>query len=113
MQQHDHEAIYRHVIDAISRADGLQGMDGFRRTSFPDLRGSVETALPASGDHVVGRVTWYGTQHGFIRTMTEILREIRVHARRVSNLDFEKAMKSVQMPIWRICDKYYNLPANQ
>jgi predicted ester cyclase len=74
------------VIDAISRDDPAvlnrflaedlidhnpipgqsAGRMGFKewmasaRISFPDLRGSVETVLPASGNHVVGRVTQHG-----------------------------------------------------
>ena len=90
MQVQDRESIYRQVIDAIShnRADVLDqflsehlidhnpipgqspGRTGFKewmasaRTSFPDLRGTIEDVLLADGDCLVGRVTWHGTQQG-------------------------------------------------
>jgi len=90
MQRQDREFIYRQVIEAISRDDALAldqflaeglmdhnpipgqspGRTGFKdwmasaRTSFPDLRGTVETVLVTDNDYVIGRVTWYGTQHG-------------------------------------------------
>ncbi len=82
-------SLYRQVINAISRGDTqvlddilapdildhnpipLQspGRDGFKewmaaaRISFPDLWGTVEDVL-VSGDYVIGRVTWRGTQRG-------------------------------------------------
>jgi steroid delta-isomerase-like uncharacterized protein len=90
MQGQSRESIYRQVINAISRndekaldeflaehvvdhnpiPDQAPGRVGFKewmasaRMSFPDLHGIVEDVLPAGDNHVVGRVTWHGTQHG-------------------------------------------------
>ena len=47
----------------------VPGLTGFKqwvttaRTSFPDLRATVEQVL-AEGDLVAGRVTWRGTHDG-------------------------------------------------
>ena len=85
----EHKVVYRHIIEAVSAGDvdalaaliapdlvdhnpvpgQVPGLAGFKqwmtmaRTSFPDLRGTVEQVL-AEGDLVAGRVTWSGTQHG-------------------------------------------------
>jgi steroid delta-isomerase-like uncharacterized protein len=90
MQPQNHEFIYRQVIDAINNNDmaaldallaeqmidhnpipgQAPGRSGFKewmasaRTSFPDLHGTIEEVLAASGERVDGRVTWHGTQHG-------------------------------------------------
>jgi predicted ester cyclase len=89
MTEIDRVLLYRHVINAISRGDTQvldnilapnlidhnpvpmqsPGRDGFKewmvaaRRSFPDLWGRVEDVL-VSGDFVIGRVTWRGTQRG-------------------------------------------------
>ncbi|HYZ11716.1 MAG TPA: ester cyclase [Actinomycetota bacterium] len=81
--------VYGGVIEAISRGDpdaleGLvapdivdhnpspdqpPGINGFKewirrvRSSFPDLRGSIETVV-AEDDWVAARVTWRGTHRG-------------------------------------------------
>ena len=89
MTEVDRPVLYRQVIRAISRGDNQvldnilapdivdhnpvpmqsPGREGFKewmvaaRNSFPDLRGTVEDVL-VSGDFVIGRVTWRGTQRG-------------------------------------------------
>ena len=89
MQPRDSVLVYRYVIDAINRNDAAAlddvlaeqlidhnpipnrspGRTGFKewmaaaRTSFLDLHGTIEDLI-ASGDRVVGRVTWHGAQHG-------------------------------------------------
>ena len=89
MTEVDRVSIYQQVIAAISRGDTQAlydifapdivdhnpipmqspGREGFKewmvaaRRSFPDLWGSVEDAL-VSGEFVIGRVTWRGTQRG-------------------------------------------------
>jgi len=88
MQSEEREIIYLQVIYAISRNDRealdpflaehlidhnpitgqSAGRAGFKewmasaRMSFPDLHGRVEAAISAGDDHLVGRVTWLGTQ---------------------------------------------------
>lgn len=90
MQSQNRESIYRQVIEAISRNDASAldqllaeqlidhhpipgqspGRAGFKewmasaRSSSPDLHGTIEEVLVASGDRVVGQITWHGTQHG-------------------------------------------------
>jgi predicted ester cyclase len=90
MRSAEREIIYLQVIDAISRNDPealdlflaehlidhnsipgqSAGRAGFKewmasaRTSFPDLHGRVEAVISAGDDHLVGRVTWLGTQRG-------------------------------------------------
>ncbi len=85
----DLKAIYRRIIEAISRSDPAAldelvspdivdhnalpgqapGRDGFKewmasaRASFPDLEGTVEDLI-AQEDRVAGRVTWHGTHQG-------------------------------------------------
>jgi predicted ester cyclase len=85
----EHKEVYRHIIEAVSLGDidaldaliasdlvdhnpvpgQVPGLTGFKqwvttaRTSFPDLRGTVEQVL-AEGDLVAGRVTWRGTHDG-------------------------------------------------
>ena len=57
------------VIDHNPMPGQNPGVAGFKqwasavRSSFPDLRGTVETVL-ADGDLVAGHVIWRGTQHG-------------------------------------------------
>jgi len=34
------------------------------RTGFLDLQGTKEDVFVTNNDYVIGRVTWYGTQHG-------------------------------------------------
>lgn len=89
MKEVDRVSLYRQVIVAISRGDTQvlhdilapnivdhnpvpmqsPGREGFKewmaaaRSSFPDLRGEVEDVL-ISGEFVIGRVTWRGTQRG-------------------------------------------------
>ena len=90
MELQDREAVYRQVIDAINHNDAhalnqflaedlidhnpipgqSMGRKGFQewmasaRTSFPDLHGTIDEVMTASGNRVVGRVHWQGTQHG-------------------------------------------------
>ena len=85
----EHKVVYRHIIEAVSLGDidaldalmasdlvdhnpvpgQVPGLAGFKqwmstaRTSFPDLRGTVEHVL-AEGNLVAGRVVWCGTQDG-------------------------------------------------
>ena len=89
MTEVDRASLYRQVIVAISRGDTQvldnilapdivdhnpivmqsPGREGFKewmasaRNSFPDLRGTVEAVL-VTGEFVIGRVTWRGTQRG-------------------------------------------------
>lgn len=89
MEKTDRMSLYCQVIDAISHGDpqvlddilapGMEdhnpipvqspGSEGFKewmavaRTSFPDLYGTVKHVLE-SGDYVIGRVIWRGTQQG-------------------------------------------------
>ena len=86
----DRESIYRQVIDAISHSDTTvldrflaeqlidhnpipnqsPGRIGFKewmasaRTSFPDLRGTIEDVILCKDEYLVGRVRWRGTQQG-------------------------------------------------
>jgi steroid delta-isomerase-like uncharacterized protein len=83
----DNKALYRRVLECINKGDhdGLDammssdvvdhnpepeqgpGLAGFKqwmtsaRTTFPDLKGTLEDLI-AEGDKVVGYVTWHGTQ---------------------------------------------------
>ena len=85
------KAIYEQVIAAVSNGDTATldvlfaqnvvdhnplpeqtaGLEGFKqwmlaaRSSFPDLTGTVE-AVVSEGDLVAGRVTWRGTQRGWL-----------------------------------------------
>jgi len=85
----DHKRTYRQIITAITAGDHdalndlmaadlvdhnpipgqAPGLAGFKqwmaaaRAGFPDLRGTVEQALP-EGDLVAGRVVWRGRQRG-------------------------------------------------
>jgi len=89
MEEIDRMLLYRQVIAAISRGDTRAlcdilapdlvdhnpipkqspGRQGFiewmnaARSIFPDLWGNIEDVL-LSGDYVIGRVTWHGTQRG-------------------------------------------------
>lgn len=89
MTEIDHVLRYRQVIDSISRGNTQvlhdllapnivdhnpipmqsAGIEGFKdwmiaaRRSFPDLWGRVDDVL-MSGEFVIGRVTWRGTQRG-------------------------------------------------
>ena len=89
MEEIDGVSLYRQVIVAISRGDTQvlydilapdildhnpipmqsPGREGFKewmaaaRSSFPDLWGTVEDVL-VSGNFVIGRVIWRGTQRG-------------------------------------------------
>lgn len=89
MEEIDRVSLYRQMIAAISRGDTQvlyhilapdmvdhnaipmqsPGREGFKewmaaaRSSFPDLWGTVENIL-VSGDFVIGRVIWRGTQQG-------------------------------------------------
>lgn len=89
MAEVDRVLLYHRVIRAISRGDTQvlcdilapnlvdhnpvpmqsPGREGFKewmvaaRRSFPDLWGRVEDVL-VSGEFVIGRVTWRGTQRG-------------------------------------------------
>ena len=90
MPLQDRESIYRQVIDVINRNDTgalnyflaedlidhnpipgqSPGRSGFKewmasaRTSFPDLQGTIDDVMSASGDRVVGQVRWHGTHLG-------------------------------------------------
>jgi steroid delta-isomerase-like uncharacterized protein len=83
------QVTYRGIIDALSRGDAAAldklvapdivdhnpipnqtpGIDGFKqwlaaaRTSFPDLRGTVNDIV-TEGDRLAARVTWEGTHGG-------------------------------------------------
>lgn len=89
MEEERNEAVYRAVIDAVSRddlpalnellrenmvdhtplPDQAAGRAGFlqwltaAKSSFSDLSGTVEDAF-GKGDKVAGRVTWHGTHNG-------------------------------------------------
>jgi steroid delta-isomerase-like uncharacterized protein len=89
MPMEEHKSAYRHIIEAVNAddfdaldalfavdmvdhnpiPDQVPGLAGFKqwmasaRSSFPDMRGTVEQVL-AEGNLVAGRVTWRGTQVG-------------------------------------------------
>jgi steroid delta-isomerase-like uncharacterized protein len=101
MQPGDSVSVYRAVIDAINRNDAAAlddlladqlidhnpmpnqspGRTGFKewmaaaRSSFPDLHGTIEDLI-VSGDRVVGRVTWQGTQHGAFAGLAPTHRQV-------------------------------------
>lgn len=98
----NHESIYRQVIGALNRNDvsvldqflaehlidhnpspgQSAGRAGFKewmasaRTSFPDLHGTIEEVLVTPGHHVIGRVTWHGTQLGFFAGLSPTHRAV-------------------------------------
>ena len=89
MPTEEHKAAYLRIIEAVNADDfgaldalfaadmvdhnpipgQVPGLAGFKqsmssaRSSFPDLRGTVEHLL-AEGELIAGRVTWRGTQAG-------------------------------------------------
>src|SRR5215204_6975501 len=112
----EHKAAYRRIIEAVNAGnfDSLDalfaadmvdhnpipgqvpGLAGFKqwmasaRSSFPDLRGTVEHLL-AEGDLVAGRVTWRGTQAGPFAGAAPTGQSVAFEAYHIVRFEGEKA----------------------
>ena len=111
----EHKSAYRRIIEAVNAGDfdaldalfaddmvdhnpipdQLSGLAGFKqwmafaRSSFPDMRGTVEQVL-AEGDLVAGRVTWRGTQAGPFGGVAPTGRFVAFEAYHIARFEGEK-----------------------
>ncbi|HUG88269.1 MAG TPA: ester cyclase [Actinomycetota bacterium] len=112
------EDVYRRIIKAISLGDSealdellapeivdhnpipdqAPGREGFKqwmaavRTSFPDLRGTVEDIV-AQGDRVAGRVTWRGTHRGDFMGLRPTNRSVSFSAFHIVRFSGDRAVE--------------------
>jgi predicted ester cyclase len=73
------------IVDHNPMPDQPPGITGFKawlravKSSFPDLEGTVESAI-AEGDRVAGHVTWRGTHRGEFLGLAPTSKELTMAA---------------------------------